>query len=126
MFRNVPVFGRSDAFLQQLAAQMLDEGEIGPDKENDRIPAGYTYLGQFVDHDLTFDPTSSLQRTNDPLRLVNFRSPRFDLDCLYGSGPDDDPFVARRYEAPRRKGAGKQRGRPSAKQPGQSADRRST
>ncbi len=93
MFRNVPVFGRSDAFLQQLAAQMLDEGEIGPDKENDRIPAGYTYLGQFVDHDLTFDPTSSLQRTNDPLRLVNFRSPRFDLDCLYGSGPDDDPFL---------------------------------
>ena len=30
------------------------------DEENLGIPAGYTYLGQFIDHDITFDPTSSL------------------------------------------------------------------
>ncbi|MGE2717544.1 peroxidase family protein [Mycolicibacterium litorale] len=57
------------------------------------IPAGYTYFGQFIDHDITFDPTSSLQRQNDPNRLFNFRTPRFDLDNLYGRGPDDQPYL---------------------------------
>lgn len=28
-------------------------------------PAGYTYLSQFIDHDLTFDPVSVLQKAND-------------------------------------------------------------
>jgi hypothetical protein len=60
---------------------------------NDNIPAGYTYLGQFIDHDITFDPTSMLGRDNDPRALVNFRTPRFDLDSLYGSGPKDQPFL---------------------------------
>jgi hypothetical protein len=60
---------------------------------NPDIPAGYTYLAQFVDHDITFDPTSQLQRDNDPRALVNFRTPRFDLDSLYGSGPADQPFL---------------------------------
>ena len=57
------------------------------------IPAGYTYLGQFVDHDITFDPTSKLDGDNDPLALVNFRTPRFDLDSVYGSGPAVQPFL---------------------------------
>ena len=39
-------------------------------EENSGIPAGYTYLGQFIDHDITFDPTSSLDRQNDPDALV--------------------------------------------------------
>src|SRR5207253_4018255 len=56
---------------------------------------GYTYLGQFIDHDLTFDPVSSLQRQNDPDGLVDFRTPRFDLDCVYGRGPDDQPYLYR-------------------------------
>jgi len=60
---------------------------------NDTIPAGYTYLGQFVDHDITFDPTSKLDTDNDPLALVNFRTPRFDLDSVYGSGPADQPYL---------------------------------
>ncbi|KQM82660.1 peroxidase family protein [Agromyces sp. Leaf222] len=56
-------------------------------------PVGYTYLGQFIDHDITFDPQSSLTRHNDPDGLQNFRSPRFDLDSLYGRGPDDQPYL---------------------------------
>ncbi|MCU1678456.1 MAG: myeloperoxidase thyroid peroxidase cyclooxygenase catalytic subunit [Frankiales bacterium] len=65
-------------------------GEPG---DNARIPSGYTYPGQFVDHDITFDPTSQLDRRNDPAGLLNFRTPRFDLDSVYGSGPLDDPFA---------------------------------
>ena len=61
--------------------------------ENERIPAGYTYLGQFIDHDITFDPLSRLQHRNDPAALRNFRTPRFDLDSLYGAGPADQPFL---------------------------------
>ncbi len=62
-------------------------------EENLNIPAGYTYFGQFIDHDLTFDPASSMQRKNDPEALVNFRTPRFDLDSVYGRGPADQPYM---------------------------------
>ncbi|MGB0905854.1 MAG: peroxidase family protein [Maricaulaceae bacterium] len=62
-------------------------------KFNSNIPAGYTYFGQFVDHDITFDPTSSLMRRNDPNALHNFRTPRLDLDNLYGTGPADQPYL---------------------------------
>ena len=62
-------------------------------EENFSIPAGYTYLGQFIDHDITFDPSSSLQKQNDPEALTNFRTPRLDLDCLYGRGPEDQPYL---------------------------------
>lgn len=60
--------------------------------DNPLIPSAYTYFGQFVDHDVTFDPVSSLQAKADPDALTDFRSPRFDLDSLYGSGPADEPF----------------------------------
>jgi hypothetical protein len=62
-------------------------------EENTGIPAGYTYFGQFLDHDITFDPASSLEKVNDPDGLVDFRTPRLDLDCLYGRGPDDQPYM---------------------------------
>ncbi len=62
-------------------------------EENSGIPAGYTYFGQFIDHDLTFDPASMLQQQNDPDALVDFRTPRFDLDSVYGRGPDEQPYL---------------------------------
>ena len=90
MFRRLPSFRPSDGLLEGLAAGMRqEETEV---TDNPRIPAGYTYLGQFLDHDITFDPTSELDRINDPAALENFRNPRFDLDSLYGSGPADEPF----------------------------------
>jgi hypothetical protein len=52
------------------------------------IPAGYTYLGQFVDHDLTMDRTDVMLGTDvAPIDLLQGRSPRLDLDSLYGAGP---------------------------------------
>ncbi len=71
----------------------LEDLGDGPDtEENLYVPAGYTYFGQFVDHDITFDTTSSL----DPRSIdepTNLRSPRFDLDCVYGGGPSDQPYM---------------------------------
>ena len=78
---------RLPAAAKETAARLQD------DEENSGISAGYTYLGQFIDHDITFDPTSSLQQLNDPDALVDFRTPRLDLDCLYGRGPDDQPYM---------------------------------
>ncbi len=103
MFRRLsPMPLLDDVTLQALAEQMREpEAPSGwsgtaQDLDNEDIPAGYTYLGQFVDHDITFDPTSTLQRLNDPDALHDFRTPRFDLDSLYGSGPIDEPFQYRK------------------------------
>ena len=85
--------------LSTLAGLMntTDQFHDGVDgEENLYVPAGYTYLGQFVDHDLTFDTTSSLKPlSEDPLQPdpSNLRSPRFDLDCVYGAGPSDQPYM---------------------------------
>jgi hypothetical protein len=100
MFRRLsPMPPYPQDVLEQLAQQMVDEdaptsgwgGTVEP-RDNPEIPAGYTYFGQFLDHDITFDPVSSSQRNNDPDALHNFRSPRLDLDSIYGSGPVDEPF----------------------------------
>jgi hypothetical protein len=77
--------------IEALADAMVAAKE--PSNPNRFVPAGYTYLGQFIDHDLTFDPVSQLGRDNDPDALVDFRTPRFDLDSLYGSGPRDQPYL---------------------------------
>ena len=63
--------------------------QIEPDLEdNNAIPAAYTYFGQFIDHDITFDDRANdLTTPVDPSALVNKRTPQLDLDSLYGSGP---------------------------------------
>lgn len=100
MFRTLPDAEFSDTALEKLAAAMTAEveEEVTPEtkadaEENQGIDAGFTYLGQFIDHDLTFDPMSSLQKQNDPDALTDFRTPRFDLDSVYGRGPDDQPYL---------------------------------
>jgi hypothetical protein len=61
--------------------------------ENPHIPAGFTFLAQFIDHDITFDPTSSLERQVDPEAIANFRTPLLELDSVYGSGPRANPHL---------------------------------
>ena len=82
------------ALLEQLADAMTKGGGGTGD-----VPAGYTYFGQFVDHDLTMDATDVTLGDNiSPARLLQGRSPSLDLDSLYGAGPADDES-ARFYEA---------------------------
>lgn len=59
------------------------------------IPMGFVFLGQFIDHDITLDTTSGLDRVNDPNAIQNFRTPALDLDCIYGSGPEASNFLYR-------------------------------
>lgn len=69
-----------------------------PDSENPAVPAGFTYLGQFVDHDLTMDRSESQLGQDVNLdELLQGRSPALDLDSVYGRGPrdkDDQAFYA--------------------------------
>ncbi len=101
MFSLEPArFGATEAEaaanLRKLGKAMVaepDKPKDGADEEESGIPALYTYFGQFVDHDITFDPMSSLQKQNDPDALIDFRTPAFDLDCVYGRGPNDQPYM---------------------------------
>lgn len=59
--------------------------------------AGYTYLGQFIDHDLTLDITPLESVTPDLASTTNFRTPFLDLDQLYGGGPSVSRFLYRKH-----------------------------
>ena len=65
---------------------------------NLRMSAGMTFLGQFIDHDMTLDVTSSLERQADPEHIDNFRTPTLALDNVYGSGPDASPHLYQRAD----------------------------
>ena len=82
--------------LMKLGAAMVadfDGPKDGKDAEESNIPALFTYFGQFVDHDLTFDPDGSFQKKKDPNATSDFRTPAFDLDNVYGRGPGDQPYL---------------------------------
>ncbi|HKK74685.1 MAG TPA: peroxidase family protein [Saprospiraceae bacterium] len=52
-------------------------------------PAGYTYLGQFIAHDLSFVSFRGQSRRG---AIKNQVTPMLDLDGLYGRGPLADPL----------------------------------
>ena len=87
-FSRVGPKGRAvrPGLIEKLAEAMTQGGGGRGD-----VPAGYTYLGQFIDHDLTMDVTQvSLGEEITPAQLLQARSPSLDLDSLYGAGPADE------------------------------------
>ena len=88
---KLPFNATHQALLTQLGNLMGDPGrDTGADSI---IPAGYTYFGQFVDHDITFDVTSTIDAPHDANTIPNMRTPSLDLDSLYGRGPALDPYL---------------------------------
>ncbi|WP_346910233.1 peroxidase family protein [uncultured Roseibium sp.] len=74
--------------LDNLASDMAaTENTDGP------ADAGMTFLGQFIDHDITLDATSALGTRIDPAMIPNVRTPSLDLDCVYGAGPEASPHL---------------------------------
>jgi hypothetical protein len=59
----------------------------GTNPDNPTMTAGSTFLGQFIDHDITFDQTSTLGVPHNPLISPNTRTPALDLDSVFGGGP---------------------------------------
>jgi hypothetical protein len=82
--------------LQRLGMEaMLDRVEI----PGVRVPVVYTFLGQFIDHDITLmdDRDAPISLANPtPLgpaqikKIVNARSPNLDLDNVYGPNLEGD------------------------------------
>ncbi|MDP3293876.1 MAG: peroxidase family protein [Nevskia sp.] len=89
---SLPVADWEDTELILLGLQMI-ESPKQLNADNCKIPAAYTYFGQFVDHDLTLDLVSSFERKVDPLCLRNFRTAALELDSVYGAGPHAAPYL---------------------------------
>jgi hypothetical protein len=108
MFPNLPAFAaatdRVRADLTDLGRPggLLDAGDdlaAGPvllitdpnrsinNPNNTSHTAGTTFVGQFIDHDITFDTSSKLGVPVEPSSVRNARSPSLDLDSVYGNGP---------------------------------------
>jgi hypothetical protein len=72
-------------------ALIVDPALSANNPNNDRSTAGVTFVGQFLDHDMTFDTASRLGRPTSPRRSPNARRPFLDLDSVYGAGPVGSP-----------------------------------
>ena len=89
---NVTSMTVTEPAAGQMAALMTENPPDDPAGDS-AIPSGYTFFGQFVDHDLTLDEGSILGSTVDPATVEDIRTPFFDLDCVYGLGPADSPGI---------------------------------
>ncbi len=87
--------------LATLAGLMQDT----PEKRRQRAPtvprdqvmrSGYVYLGQFIAHDVSRDLHSLAEATSEAEQTPNYRTPRLDLELLYGASPEEAPYL---YEA---------------------------
>ena len=71
---------------------ILDQPTFSPNNlDNPDMTAGMTFVGQFLDHDITLDNRSPIDSTANPEKTVNFRTAAFDLDSVYGGGPRISP-----------------------------------
>lgn len=79
--------------LEALGRTMIEATGADDPAGLSSIDSGYTYFGQFIDHDLTFDVDSSTSREQNATKLVNYRTPNMDLDSMYGDGPAVDAYM---------------------------------
>jgi hypothetical protein len=85
-----PLDARDD--LSDPVRSITEPARFSPrNADNPAMTAGMTFFGQFLDHDLTFDRRSPLTASADPARTRNFRTAAFDLDSVYGDGPERTP-----------------------------------
>jgi hypothetical protein len=82
---NLPEFRPEIEGLVDLGIEMTSAVQTA---DHPTLPAGYTYLGQFIDHDITFDKTKGIPPGILTVsQVVQGRNPSLELDSLYGLGP---------------------------------------
>ncbi len=78
--------------LEVGAERLTLEPQLSPNNpDNPLVASGFTFLGQFMDHDITHDAGSRLGRPTPARRSTNLRSAQMDLDSVYGGGPAESP-----------------------------------
>ncbi|HEX4098946.1 MAG TPA: peroxidase family protein [Pseudonocardiaceae bacterium] len=80
--------------LSEGPVRLITHPELSPrnlDQNVHDMTAGTTFVGQFLDHDITFDNTSRLGVVTEPTQTPNTRDPRINLDSVYGGGPSVSP-----------------------------------
>jgi hypothetical protein len=87
MFKKADKPKDEEAVIEALK-ELGDAMNLPAADDDSEIPAGYTYLGQFIAHDITFDKTKGFGDSDDP---ENWRSPQIDLDSVYLSNPKENP-----------------------------------
>lgn len=85
-----PKSGSRAAHLKVIS-NLADQCFIKPPVDNDTLAAAYTFFGQFVTHDVTFDTRLDPRSARHPRR--NLRTPALDLDSVYGRGPVEQPYL---------------------------------
>src|SRR4028118_2315933 len=96
MFPDLEPFRPPDDALRNLGRAMREAAPGDPALNLSSISAGFTYLGQSVDHDITFDQTVGFPEIDDPEEIEQARTPTLDLDSLYGLGPRRQPELYER------------------------------
>ncbi|HEX9414741.1 MAG TPA: heme peroxidase family protein [Ktedonobacterales bacterium] len=97
MFPDLPAHNADEAALMALgrSGAMMDMAAhpaADATSDNPRIPAGFAIFGQFIAHDITAD-RSLLHHHTTLSQIRNMRTPRLDLECLYGAGPTGNPYL---------------------------------
>lgn len=103
MFPDLPSFSADEKFLYALGGSggLCDCGDATDDESSlGEGAAGWPIFGQFIAHDVTADRSAPSEHA-DVSRLTNARSPRLDLDALYGDGPAGQPFLYTRADPAR-------------------------
>jgi hypothetical protein len=95
MFKLAPLEA-DETLLHQIGAAggFCDGGDC---KDEAAVEAGWPFFGQYVAHDLTAD-RSPLREHADVAALRNVRSPRANLESLYGGGPLGSPYLYQRAD----------------------------
>jgi Animal haem peroxidase len=91
LFPDLPELECDDQALLALG----DEGGVcdsASDCPDGTEAAGWPVFGQFIAHDITADRSPLALRT-DPNAIENFRTPRANLESMYGAGPGGAPFL---------------------------------
>jgi Animal haem peroxidase len=92
VFEDLPALeGDGAALLALGAAGGLCDGTDATGDDGSAA-AGWPFFGQFIAHDITAD-RSPIGPHADATTIANFRSPRANLECLYGAGPVGAPFL---------------------------------
>lgn len=88
-----PNYTRTDILVE--IGRVGGKMEAPNDQERtDTVPVGQVFFGQFIDHDVTLDASTTFDSVVDnPGEIANVRTPTLDLDCLFGLGPEAQPYL---------------------------------